>query len=564
NFIEKRIAILGGSTTADIKDILEIFLLSEGIKPVFYESEYNRFNEDAFFGEELEKFIPDIIYIHISYRNISQFPHRSNSKEDVNSLLSQEYNKYCNIWNTLKEKFNCIIIQNNFEYPRNRIMGNFDRISPLGKINYIDKLNRKLVDYAEQTTDFYINDINYLSASIGLDKWHDLSMWYGYKYSLSFEAIPHLCKNIANIIKAIFGKNKKCIVLDLDNTLWGGVIGDDGINNLAIGTETAIGEAYTEFQKYIKELKNIGISLAIASKNEESIAREGLNLSDMILKEKDFYTIKANWVPKFENIAEIAQEINIGKDSIIFLDDNPAEREIVKINIPDICVPNIGDNVVNYIDYIDKNGYFEITKLSKEDLERNDSYESNKKRNEEKKKFASYEDFLLSLDMIADINFIKPIYNDRIAQLTNKTNQFNLTTKRYSLSDIEQIAKLNDNVIIYGRLKDKFGDNGLISIVIGKIIDKDLHIDLWLMSCRALKRDMEKAMLDFLIDVCNKKKLDNIYGYYYKTSKNNMVREHYLNLGFECLEQSEESSKWKLSVKYINGRANEVIKIEEY
>jgi FkbH-like protein len=389
-------------------------------------------------------------------------------------------------------------------------------------------------------------------------------MWYGYKYSLSFEAITYLCKNIINIIKSIFGKNKKCIILDLDNTLWGGVIGDDGINNIAIGTETAIGEAYTEFQKYIKELRNIGITLAIASKNEEDIAKKGLNLSDMILKEKDFYSIKTNWNPKYENIDEITQEINIGRDSIIFLDDNPTEREIVKVNLPEISVPEIGDNIINYIDYIDKNGYFEITKLSKEDIERNESYQSNKKRDEEKKKFDSYEDFLLSLSMIADINFIKPIYNDRIAQLTNKTNQFNLTTKRYSLSDIEQMIKSNDNIIIYGRLKDKFGDNGLISIIIGKRIDKDLHIDLWLMSCRVLKRDMEKAMLDFLIDFCNKNKIDSIYGYYYKTSKNKIVRDHYLNLCFECLEESDESSKWVLNTNNIKEKANKVIKIGEY
>ena len=564
NFIEKRIAILGGSTTFDIKDILEIFLLAEGIKPIFYESEYNKYYEDALFNKELELFNPEIIYIHTSYRNINYFPEISNSKEEVEELLKKEVEKFHSIWSTLTNKYNCTIIQNNFEYPKNRTLGNFERTSHIGKINFIDKLNGKIVEYAENNNNFYINDINYLSASLGLEKWHDLSMWYGYKYCLSFEAIPYLSKNISNIIKAILGKNKKCIVLDLDNTLWGGVIGDDGVNNIKIGTETAIGEAYTEFQKYVKQLKEIGVVLAVSSKNEDNIAKEGLNLPDMILKEKDFYSIKANWNPKFENISNIAKEINIGVDSIVFMDDNPAERELVKGNLPMVEVPDIGSNIVDYIDHIDKNGYFEIINLSKEDLERNKFYEMNKKRENEKSAYSSYEDFLKSLDMQAEIDFIKPIYTDRIAQLTNKTNQFNLTTKRYTLSDIENISKDSNKIIIYGRLKDKFGDNGLISIIIGKIEEKNLHIDLWLMSCRVLKRDMEKAMLDFLVEYCNKNNIENIYGYYYKTSKNDMVKDHYLELGFECLEKNDLDSRWVLEVKNIRKKKNKVIKIGEY
>lgn len=564
NFIEKRIAILGGSTTFDIKDILEIFLLSEGIKPIFYESEYNKYYEDALFNKELELFNPEIIYIHTSYRNINYFPEISDSKEKVEELLKKEMKKFHSIWSILTNKYNCTIIQNNFEYPKNRILGNFERTSHIGKINFIDKLNGKIVEYAENNNNFYINDINYLSASLGLEKWHDLSMWYGYKYCLSFEAIPYLSKNISNIIKAILGKNKKCIVLDLDNTLWGGVIGDDGVNNIKIGTETAIGEAYTEFQKYVKQLKEIGVVLAVSSKNEDNIAKEGLNLPDMMLKEKDFYSIKANWNPKFENISNIAKEINIGEDSIVFMDDNPVERELVKGNLPMVEVPDIGSNIVDYIDHIDKNRYFEIINLSKEDLERNKFYEMNKKRENEKSAYSSYEDFLKSLDMQAEIDFIKPIYTDRIAQLTNKTNQFNLTTKRYTLSDIENISKDSNKIIIYGRLKDKFGDNGLITIIIGKIKEKNLHIDLWLMSCRVLKRDMEKAMLDFLVEYCNQNNIENIYGYYYKTSKNDMVKDHYLELGFECLEKNDLDSRWILEVKNIRERKNKVIKIGEY
>lgn len=564
NFIEKRVAILGGSTTSEIKNILELFLLNEGIKPIFYESEYNKFYEDALFGEELKEFNPELIYIHTNYRNIQVFPKIENSNEEINELLENIYSKFLSIWTSLKNKFNCVIIQNNFDYPKNRIMGNYDRISQNGRINFIDKLNMKFTEYAQNNKNFYINDINYLSAQIGLNKWEDNSLWYGYKYAVSYDAIPELCKNISNMVKAIYGKNKKCIVLDLDNTLWGGIIGDDGKNGIKIGTETAIGEAYTGFQEYIKNIKDLGVTLAIASKNEDNIAREGLNLEDMRLKEKDFFTIKANWDPKSINIEKIAKEINIGLDSIVFLDDNPAEREIVKESLRVVSVPNMGNDVLNYVEHIDRNGYFEVISLSKEDLERNKYYEANKEREKEKSSFANYEDFLKSLKMKADIDFAKPLYFERIAQLTNKTNQFNLTTKRYSLADIENIASSKDEIIFYGRLQDKFGDNGLISIVIGRKEEKALHIDLWLMSCRVLKRNMEEAMFDFLIKYCKENNIEKIYGYYYKTAKNNMVKDFYKNLGFTNELLEEEKSIWSLEVNSITENKNKVIEIGEY
>ncbi|MGL4393576.1 MAG: HAD-IIIC family phosphatase [Fusobacteriaceae bacterium] len=564
NFLEKRIAILGGTTTNEIRDILDIFLLEDGIKVEFYESEYNKYYEDALYGDELEKFNPDIIFIHTSYRNIQNIPNILNSDEINYSLFQNEKNKLHEIWNNLYEKFNCIIIQNNFEYPKHRPHGNLERTLSGGLINFIDKLNIEIANYSKNKNNFFINDINYLSASFGLDKWHDLNVWYGYKYVLSLDAVPVFCKNLSNIIKSIYGKTKKALVLDLDNTLWGGVIGDDGVNNIKIGTETAVGESHTGFQKYIKQLKDRGIILAISSKNEENIAKEGLNLQDMILKEKDFINIKANWEPKYINIETIAKELNIGENSLVFIDDNPVERQSVEENLPDVAVPNIGENIVDYIDFIDKNGYFEITSLSKEDLKRNETYKENIERSQEEKKHGTYKDFLKSLNMVAEISKVEPIYFDRVTQLINKTNQFNLTTKRVTQSEVEKDCYSEDKMLIYGRLKDKFGDNGLISIVGGTIKEKNLHLDLWLMSCRVLKRDMERAMLDYIIDFCKEKKLEKIYGYYYRTEKNNMVANHYKDLGFENIELGENASQWVLNISNIKQKFNDFIKIEKY
>ena len=277
-YIETNIAILGGSTTSDIKLIMELFLLNYGIKPNFYESEYNQYWQDAMFdNRELKEFKPDIIFIHTTNRNITEYPSISDNEDIVTEKLEKEYNKFLVMWEHLKETYHCSIIQNNFEFPFYRLMGNKDATSIYGKVNFITRLNLKFAEYAELNENFYINDINYQSAQYGLDKWSEQFYWYMYKYAMSISAIPTLAYNVSNIIKAIYGKNKKGFVLDLDNTLWGGIIGDDGVENIVLGQETAEGEAYLEFQEYLKEHKQMGIILNINSKNEMETALLGLN-----------------------------------------------------------------------------------------------------------------------------------------------------------------------------------------------------------------------------------------------------------------------------------------------
>lgn len=547
--IEKNIAILGGSTTSEIKNILELFLLKNGIKPTFYESEYNKYYEDALFGtDKLKKFNPDIIYIHTTNINITQYPALSDSPEEVENLLAQEVEKFKLIWNTL-QNHECAIIQNNFELPANRSLGNLDCYDIHGQTYFINRLNLEFAKSAREIKNLYINDINYLSSYIGLRNWFDKSLWYSAKYALSYEAIPELAHNLGNIINAIFGKSKKCLVLDLDNTLWGGVIGDDGLNGISIGTETAIAEAYTAFQSYVKTLKPRGITLAVCSKNDFQNAKEGFSHPDSILSFDDFTSFKANWEPKHLNIIEIAKEINIGIDSLVFIDDNPVERDIIISQVPGVTVPDVGDNIIDFIDHVDKSGFFEIISLSADDLNRNDYYEGNKKRLDEQASFKDYDEFLYSLDMTAEISTFSPVYLERITQLINKTNQFNLTTKRYTFGEVEKIADDDNYIKLYGKLSDKYGDNGLISIIIALVKGKACHIDLWLMSCRVLKRGMEFAMLDALVDACQNRGVTELFGYYYKTAKNSMVSDLYETFGFTLVEQNGDDSVWKLSLE---------------
>ena len=560
-FIDKNIAVLGGSTTDNIVDILELFLLSNGIKPKFYQSEYGQFWQDAMFSnEELDEFNPDIIYIHTSNRNIINYPTVKMSKEEIENILNEQYEYFESMWDNLNKKFNCTIIQNNFEMPFYRILGNKDVYDIHGRGSYLNRLNNRFYDYANSHSNFFINDINYLSASYGLEKWADTFFWHMYKYSLSVPAIPHLSFNISNIIKSIYGKNKKALVLDLDNTLWGGVVGDDGAEGIAIGKETSMGQVYYEFQEYTKQHKDLGVLLCVNSKNDYENALIGLNHPEGHLKPDDFIIIKANWENKDQNIIEIAEELNILPESLVFVDDNPVEREIVEAQIDGIAVPSI-DSVENYIKIIDKSGYFEVTNFSDDDIKRNDMYAANAQRAKLNKSFENYEDYLLSLDMKAEIKEFENIYLPRITQLTNKSNQFNLTTKRYQEQEIKAVMESNSHIALYGKLSDKFGDNGIISVVIGRQEDKTLHMELWLMSCRVLKRDMEFAMMDDVVKRAKEKGVEKIKGYYYKTAKNNMVKEFYGKFGFEKISEGGEGSVWEIDIKDYNSK-NKVIKVE--
>ena len=554
---------MGGSTTSNIKLILELFLLDYGIKPNFYESEYNQFWQDAMFdNKELDEFKPDIIYIHTSYRNITNFPEITSDEESINELLNMEFSKFSSMWETLKRKYMCPIIQNNFEYPYYRILGNKDSIDIHGKTNFVIRLNALFSEYARNNESFYINDINYQSAQFGLDKWSDQFYWHMYKYALSMEAIPTLAFNVANIIKAIYGKNKKGLVLDLDNTLWGGIVGDDGVENIQIGQETSEGQVFQEFQNYLKELKNMGIILNINSKNDEKNAIAGLNHDDCILKPDDFIIIKANWNPKSQNIKEIATELNLGLDSLVFVDDNPAEREIIKQYAPDVETPDI-KTPDKYIQILDHSGYFEVINISKDDIKKNEMYKKNIERNKMISSFDNYDDYLKSLNMTSKIEEFIPLYYSRISQLSNKSNQFNLTTKRYSQSDIENIAADKNYITLYGKLVDTFGDNGVVSVVIGDKRNDELHIDLWIMSCRVLKRDMEYAMFDSLVKKAKKEKIKKIIGYYYPTMKNGMVKDFYKNMGFNLLNEDEEgNSTWEYTIPSRYTKKNKFIEVE--
>lgn len=569
DFIEKKIAILGGETTQNIKLMLELFLLNYGIKPIFYESEYNQYYEEGMFpNPELEIFAPDLIYICTCVRNIVDFPLVSDDRETVDTKKTSFINKFYGLWETLTDRYHCPIIQNNFEYPFFRLMGNKDASDFHGRVNYVTSLNCAFYDYAQTHDNFYICDVNYISASYGLDKWSEPYYWHMYKYAVAVPAIPYLSFNVANIIKSIYGKNKKVFNLDLDNTLWGGIVGDDGADNIEIGQETSLAQAYSEFQEYIKLHKQIGVLLTVNSKNDGNNAISGFQRPDSVLKMDDFIAFKANWNPKSMNLVNTANEMALLPESFVFIDDNPAERAIVARENSGVAIPEM-DGIEHYIQTIDKSGYFEVTSLSSDDLKRNEMYQENAKRQQLELSFTNYEDYLKSLEMKGEIRSFIPMYMSRIAQLTNKSNQFNLTTKRYTQSDIEEVAADPRHITLYGKMSDKFGDNGVVSIVIGRIdgvegngYKDELHIELWLMSCRVLKRDMEYAMMDELVDKARRAGIRKLVGYYYPTAKNAMVKDFYEMQGFtKVSEDAEGNTIWEFEITDLYEKKQHVIEI---
>jgi len=548
--IKKNIAVLGGSTTNDIVDMLELFLLDNGIEPSFYQSEYAQYWQDAMFdNESLKKFAPDVIFIHTTSRNLEPFmPKVTDAVERCEQLFNEAMGHFSAMWQRLESTYRCPIIQNNFEQPSYRLLGNKDVADIHGKTYFIQRMNAFVSDYAIKHTSFFVHDINYISACYGLDKWADPTYWYMYKYAMSLNAIPEFSYNLSNIIKSIFGKNKKAFALDMDNTLWGGIVGDDGVEGLELGSETPNSQAFSEFQCYIKSHKDIGVMLTVSSKNDHDNAIAGLKHPDSQLSPEDFLIIKANWEPKNMNIASIASQLNIMTDAIVFVDDNPAEREIVRQSLP-CAVPEIG-SVEQYIKTIDRCGYFEVTALSEDDLKRNEMYKANAMREQEMQTFEDYGKYLESLDMKGEIAPFASVYIQRIAQLTNKSNQFNLTTKRYTAEEITAVADSSEYIDLYGKLTDRFGDNGVVSVVIGKKELSVLHVELWIMSCRVLKRDMEFAMLDTLVDLCLEQGIEEIRGYYYPTAKNGMVKELYKTFGFSLVSADEVGNTvWSLKTK---------------
>lgn len=433
--------------------------------------------------------------------------------------------------------------------PLEPLFGSFDRVEQTSAFAMVEALNRRIGEWAAEGQ-IVVVDIARLALSIGLERWDAPRHWHASKLSFAPEMAPIYGDVVARTVAALRGRAKKCLVLDLDNTLWGGVIGDDGVAGIALGQGSAAGEAFLAIQNTALELRRRGVVLAVCSKNEEAAAllpfREH---PEMVLKEDHIAVFQANWTDKAANLRAIAETLNIGIDALVFLDDNPAEREQVRRELPLVGVPELPEEPALYPRMLMAAGYFEAVAFTQDDRDRAGMYQANAARAAAVNASGDLDSYLASLDMVCTIAPVDSVSRPRVAQLINKSNQFNLTTRRYTEAQVEAAESDPRRHISQARLVDKFGDNGIICVMVADRQGEAWEIDTWLMSCRVLGRRVQEACLDHLARAARADGAQRLIGRYIPSPKNAMVRDHYAKLGFTLLsEEASGETLWTLDL----------------
>jgi len=542
---EYKVAVLGNVATQFFSLGIKGYLKAEGINASVLDTDYNQIDSQLLdTSSETYEMNPDVIILYIATDKIYE------EFLDLNIALrdsfAEEYaKKIVNYWNLISKNCSAKIIQTNFTEIDDRAFGNYSSKVEDAFIYQIRKLNFLLQDEMKSRKEVYPLDLLSIQIQLGQKTFYDTVLYYNAKMAVTMDAVPYIAKNVTDIIKTFRGTFKKGVILDLDNTLWGGVIGDDGLGGIEIG-ELKRGHVFTDFQRWLKQLKDRGILLCVCSKNNEETAKEPFTQhEEMVLKLDDFSMFVANWEDKASNIRFIQKNLNIGMDSLVFIDDNPFERNLVRSMIPEITVPELPEDPANYLTFLQSENLFETASYSADDKDRTKQYQAEFKRKSLEQEFVSIDDYLKNLEMIGEAKPFEPVRYARIAQLTQRSNQFNLRTIRYTEADIERVANDDKYITLYYTLKDKFGDHGLVSVVIlEKKSEKEIFVDTWLMSCRVLKRGMEEYIINKLVDACKQNGIEKIYSEYIETPKNKMVKDIYKTMGFT----ETEPSKYELVV----------------
>ena len=528
-----KLAVMGDCATQHLATAIRGYGVHVGLGLSVFDADYNQIDAQTMDpGSELYEFAPNAVLIQMCteklYKAFCETPLncRASFAEDIYAHISQ-------IWKRINANIQATVFQCNFPLMDDGGFGQYGNKTQNSFLFQQRKLNFLLMQGCQEIKNVYILDLDAIQASCGREKFSDPKLYYIAKMPISLEALPSVAKNVIDLIQALRGVVKKCVVLDLDNTLWGGVIGDDGLSGIQIG-ELGTGQAFSDFQAWLKELKNRGMLLAVCSKNNESAAKEPFEKHpEMILRLEDISIFVANWEDKASNIRMIQKTLNIGMDSLVFLDDNPFERNLVRSMIPEITVPELPEDPALYLQYLRGLGLFEMASYSADDSNRTQQYREQAERTVFEASFQSYDEYLQGLDMKAVTAPFDVFHYPRIAQLTQRSNQFNLRTVRYTEAEIESISQNDNHICLYFMLKDKFGDHGLISVVIlDKQPDRSLFVSEWLMSCRVLKRGMEEFIVNKMIQTAAEQGYEKVTGEYIPTAKNAMVKDLYEKMGF--------------------------------
>ena len=535
----RRLAILGNVSTQFLAVAIRGYAALENLPLEVYDADYNQVDAQLLDpASEVYSFEPDSILLWLAtdklYEEFLDLPLEARS-----GFAESAMSKITMYWDLISKNSKANILQMNFTEIDDKALGNYSCKVNSAFIYQIRKLNFMLAEAMEQRKNVYPIDLLSVQIQLGTSAFYDAPLYYNAKMTVSTDALPYVAKAVIDVQKALAGRIKKCVVLDLDNTLWGGVIGDDGMDNIEIG-ELGRGHVFTDFQRWLKQLKECGIILCVCSKNNEDTAKKPFEEHDeMILRLSDIALFVANWEDKASNIRLIQKTLNIGMDSMVFIDDNPFERNLVRQMIPEIEVPELPEDPALYLGYLQEQNYFETASFTGVGSDRTKLYQAEFERTKLMMSFESIDGYLESLEMIGEAKPFEESKYSRIAQLTQRSNQFNLRTVRYTDADIQNIASDPNYVTLYYTLRDKFGDHGLVGVIImKKKNEEELFIDTWLMSCRVLKRGMEEYIVNCFMREAKNRGYQRVYGEYIPTPKNAMVKDIYKTMGFEEISEN--------------------------
>jgi FkbH-like protein len=534
-----RLALTGSFTTTQLAQALTLAARQVGIAVETYESPYGQYEQEIINPRSpLYEFHPDVVLLAVHERDLRLAQYSEAYEEEIRTEVS----RWTRLWEAVSKHSKARLIQYNFALPIESLMGHLGARLPGSRYTMTRAVNARIGECAGNAVS--IVDCEYLSALYGKQRWCDPRYWHMAKQAVALEALPFLARHTAAVIAAAVGLTRKCLVLDLDNTLWGGIIGEDGLVGIKLG-DGIEGEAFVAFQEYIRGLKNKGVILAVCSKNNEAEAKEPFEKHpEMRLKLDDIAIFVANWKPKPDNLRTIAKALDLGLDSLVFVDDNPVERAAVRQLLPEVDVVPLPTDPVYYTRALSDYLLFEASSFTPEDAQRADQYRSRAQIMELQASASNLDDFYRNLSMAAVIAPFDDFHLPRIAQLIGKTNQFNLTTRRHSMAQLQAFVKNSDCVHFYLRLRDRFADHGLVSLMIAIRHGEALEIDTWLMSCRVLGRTVEAAMLQYLCKQAEELGCRSLQGLYIPTAKNAMAKDVFARFGFKLVEESEGSCVW--------------------
>jgi FkbH-like protein len=493
-------------------------------------------------GSALHEARPDAVLVALDYRGLPWRLGSDGGADAAQAEVTSAVDFLAKIRQGVRTHSNAPCILQTLAPPVENLFGSLDRAIPGTPRHMIDSLNRQIIASLPGSQDVLL-DVAGLAETVGLAEWHAPTEWNMAKLPFAGAFVPLYADHVGRVIGALRGKSRRCLILDLDNTLWGGVIGDDGLEGILVAQGDPTGEAFLSVQRMAVELRARGVVLAVCSKNDDPVARNGFTHPEMLLKVDQIAVFQANWNDKATNIKAIAQELSLGLDAMVFLDDNPVERGLVRQILPEVAVPELPDDPALYARTLAAAGYFEAITYSAEDRARADFYQDNARRVALQNQAGDVGAYLASLDMTITFQPFDVVGRARIAQLINKSNQFNLTTRRYTEVDVASAEV--DCFTLQVRLADRFGDNGMISVIICRDAGPRLwEIDTWLMSCRVLGRGVEAMVLREILAEARARGIDTLLGVYRPTTRNGMVSDHYKKLGFDAVRTDSDGATW--------------------